>query len=413
MKKRVRFLCAAGLALLCAVPAWAGGPKAGEVSISPYLGGYTFNGNQDLDTSLVYGLRLGYALSSAWTVEGVAETLGTETEAGADVQFSRFGGDLLYHLFAGERFVPYLAGGMGLAVIDPDGRDDTSKGILNYGLGAKYFFTDALALRGDVRHLIVTDSDHDSNLEYTLGLTFAFGGGETSAAPVDSDGDGVIDSLDRCPASPAGSQVDAAGCPLAAAAPVAAAVASAPRDSDGDGVIDSLDRCPASPAGSKVNASGCPLDSDGDGVADADDKCPGTRSGLKVDGDGCPQMTEEKVTIALNVKFASGKADIDPGYTADLKKVGDFLSTYPNTATTIEGHTDNLGSAALNKRLSQQRADNVRQYLIDKYGIAGGRITAVGYGSERPVADNATAAGRQQNRRIDAVIETVVKRSAE
>ena len=143
------------------------------------------------------------------------------------------------------------------------------------------------------------------------------------------------------------------------------------------------------------------------------DKCPGTRHGLKVDADGCPQMTEERVTITLNVRFASGKADIDPGYTTDLQKVGDFMTTYPNTVTTIAGHTDNQGSAELNKSLSQQRADNVRQYLIDKFGIDGQRITAIGYGAERPVADNATAAGRQQNRRIEAVFETTVKRSAQ
>ena len=250
--KMSRLCCATLVAMLCAVPAWAGGgPKAGEFSVSPYLGGYVFNGNQDYDNALVYGLRLGYALTDAWTIEGVAETLATETTGGGDVQFSRFGGDLVYHLFAGERFVPYLAGGMALAVIDPDGRADTSKGIFNYGVGAKYFFTDALALRGDVRHLVVTDSDHDSNLEYTLGLTFAFGGGRAAAEPLDSDGDGVLDSLDRCPGTPRGTAVDGNGCP--AAAPAAAA---APRDSDGDGVADSLDRCPASPAGSQVDASG-------------------------------------------------------------------------------------------------------------------------------------------------------------
>jgi OOP family OmpA-OmpF porin len=403
MKKTARLLCAATLALVCSTPVWAGGPQQGEFTLSPYLGGYTFNGNQDLDTALVYGLRLGYALTPAWTVEGVAETLTTEESGGGDVQFSRFGGDLLYHFRVGERFVPYLAGGMAIAVIDPDGRDDSSKGICNYGLGAKYYLSEAVALRGDVRHLIVTDSDHDSNLEYTLGLTFAFGGAQQAVAALDSDGDGVSDSLDRCPGTPGGTAVDGNGCPL----PVA------PKDSDGDGVTDDLDRCPDSPRGSQVNASGCPLDSDGDGVLDSADACPGTKSGVSVDTRGCPQPKEERVQVALDVKFATGKADIDPGYTADLKKVGEFMNTYPTTVTTIAGHTDNQGDAAMNKRLSQQRADNVRQYLIDNFAIAGERITAVGYGAEKPIADNATAAGRQQNRRIEAVIETTVKRAAE
>src|ERR1700690_2755146 len=91
--------------------------------------------------------------------------------------------------------------------------------------------------------------------------------------PVDSDGDGVVDSLDKCPNTPAGVKVDAQGCPL---------------DSDGDGVPDYLDKCPNTPAGVKVDAQGCPLDSDGDGVPDYLDKCPNTPAGT---ADGCPPPT--------------------------------------------------------------------------------------------------------------------------
>jgi OOP family OmpA-OmpF porin len=84
------------------------------------------------------------------------------------------------------------------------------------------------------------------------------------------------------------------------------------------------------------------------------------------------------------------------------------MQTYPTTTTVIEGHTDSVGSAVLNKQLSQQRAEAVREYLIKNYNIDPNRIKAVGYGSERPVADNATAEGRQMNRRIEAAIETVI-----
>lgn len=197
--------------------------------------------------------------------------------------------------------------------------------------------------------------------------------------------------------------------PAPAPAPVAVAPAPAPpADSDKDGVIDENDKCPGTAAGIAVDAKGCPLDSDKDGVIDSADQCPNTRAGLAVDRKGCPPPIEENVKVAIGVLFASGKADIDENSTADIKKLGDFMQTYPTTTTVIEGHTDSVGSAALNKGLSQRRADAVRDYLIKNYSIEPGRIKAVGYGSERPVADNATPEGRKQNRRIEAAIETVI-----
>ena len=216
--------------------------------------------------------------------------------------------------------------------------------------------------------------------------------------PADSDKDGVIDSLDRCPATPVGQKVDANGCPM---------------DSDKDGVIDENDNCPGTASGVAVDAKGCPLDSDKDGVIDSADQCPNTKAGMAVDSKGCPPPIEENVKIAIGVLFASGKADIKEDSTDDIKKLGEFMQTYPTTKTVIEGHTDSIGSAALNKELSQRRADAVRDYLIKNYNIDANRIKAVGYGPDRPVADNATAQGRQQNRRIEAAIETVIVKPQE
>lgn len=216
--------------------------------------------------------------------------------------------------------------------------------------------------------------------------------------PVDSDKDGVIDSLDSCQTTPAGHKVDEKGCPI---------------DSDQDGIIDESDKCPGTAMGVAVDRSGCPLDSDKDGVIDSADQCPNTRVGLAVDRKGCPPPIEENVKIAIDVLFASGKADINEDSTADIKKLGVFMQTYPTTTTVIEGHTDNVGSAALNKGLSQRRAEAVRDYLIKNYSLDPGRIKAVGYGSERPVADNATHEGRKMNRRTEAAIETVIIKSQE
>jgi OOP family OmpA-OmpF porin len=214
-------------------------------------------------------------------------------------------------------------------------------------------------------------------------------------APADSDHDSVLDSADKCPDTPVGVKVDANGCPL---------------DSDGDGVVDTLDKCPNTPQGEKVDADGCPvvaLDSDNDGVVDTLDKCPNTPKGAKVDKDGCTEKLAKKVSIALHVEFDSGKADIKAKYHDQIKEVADFMTSYPETTAVIEGHTDNVGKEASNLRLSTRRAESVRTYLIEKFGIAPERLVAKGFGSSQPVADNATPEGRQKNRRISAAIEAV------
>ncbi len=117
----------------------------------------------------------------------------------------------------------------------------------------------------------------------------------------------------------------------------------------------------------------------------------------------------KKVSITLEIEFDSGKANIRPQYDEIIKKVADFMNAYPQTKAMIEGHTDNVGKEKFNLRLSTQRAENVRTYLIQKFGIAPERLSAKGFGSSLPVADNTTAEGRQKNRRIEAVIETVTQ----
>jgi OOP family OmpA-OmpF porin len=110
----------------------------------------------------------------------------------------------------------------------------------------------------------------------------------------------------------------------------------------------------------------------------------------------------EKVTIALDLEFDTAKSVVKPQYDAELKKVADFMKTYPTTKAEIEGHTDNVGQRDYNKALSQRRADAVRQALIDRFGADASRLTAKGYGEEKPLVDNSTAEGRAQNRRVVA-----------
>ncbi|WP_243373646.1 OmpA family protein [Geotalea sp. SG265] len=423
MKVLNRVLAAAGILLLSVGTASAAGVEPGAFYLSPIVGGYTFDGKQHLDTQPVGGIRAGYNFTKHLGAEALFDY--TRTEGTRDIpttDFYRYGADALLHFFPDNRLVPYIAAGYSGMSLDSKDGTKLTRGIFDYGPGVKFFINDTWALRGDFRHLIFKNEDRSfSNYEYNLGLVYSFGAAKEPApvakaepapapapvpapapapapapvvapppAPVDSDNDGVIDSLDKCPGTPAGVQVDKDGCPV---------------DSDKDGVPDYLDKCPGTPAGVQVDKDGCPVDSDNDGVPDYLDKCPGTPAGTKVKADGCPEM--ETLSMSLNIQFATGKNDIQPKYDKEIRKVADYMKKYPTVKGVIEGHTDNVGSAAANMKLSQRRADAVRSYLVKKFGIAPDRLTAKGFGMTRPIADNTTEEGRQQNRRITAVLDSV------
>jgi OmpA-OmpF porin, OOP family len=183
------------------------------------------------------------------------------------------------------------------------------------------------------------------------------------------------------------------------------------QDRDGDGVIDSKDKCPNTPIGVAVDGNGCPKDSDGDGVIDATDKCPDTPRGTNVNAEGCPELITETVTIELKIEFDTNKADVKPIYYEQVKRFADFMKQYPDTKAIIGAHTDNTGSEGYNQKLSQKRANNVMKYIIENFKISSQRINGIGYGFSRPIADNDTANGRQRNRRVDAVISKTIDKN--
>jgi OOP family OmpA-OmpF porin len=197
-------------------------------------------------------------------------------------------------------------------------------------------------------------------------------------APLDSDGDSVIDDVDKCPNTPRGMEVDAQGCPL---------------DSDGDGVVNYADKCPSTPPGVAVDSSGCPPDSDADGVADYLDQCPSTPKGATVNEVGCWSL---KATMLFDTNSSYIKNEAYPL----LDEVVSILERNPQIKVEIQGYADNTGTAEYNQWLSERRAKRVMDYLVTK-GIAVERLQAKGYGSTRPVASNATEKGRAQNRRVE------------
>jgi outer membrane protein OmpA-like peptidoglycan-associated protein len=218
--------------------------------------------------------------------------------------------------------------------------------------------------------------------------------GTMMVSVVDSDGDGVMDDMDRCPDTPMGAVVDARGCP---------------KDSDGDGVYDGVDRCPDTPMGAVVDALGCPKDSDGDGVPDGLDRCPDTPKGVKVDETGCTVVTSEKEAELLdtgtlrleNVYFDTNMATLKPESDAALNEAGEILAKWPQLRIEVAGHTDSMGEDAYNLDLSRRRAQAVLDYLLGHFSLKGDRFSVKGYGETMPVADNGTAAGRAENRRVE------------
>ena len=213
----------------------------------------------------------------------------------------------------------------------------------------------------------------------------------------DNDKDGIGDKIDACPMDPEDRDnfEDDDGCP--------------DLDNDKDGINDKIDACPNDPEDKDgfEDDDGCPdLDNDKDGIPDKDDKCPNEPGVLP---DGCPKkyknvvVTEKKIEIKQTVFFDTNKATIKPVSFALLTEVAQAMKDNPTLKVDVEGHTDSQGNDAFNLKLSQKRAESVKKFLVGK-GVADDRMVPKGYGENVPIADNRTADGRAQNRRVEFVI---------
>ncbi|HET9040839.1 MAG TPA: OmpA family protein [Gemmatimonadales bacterium] len=335
------------------------------------------------------GARLGYFFTDHLAIEGEGAWVPAEGRDGSDVSYITLRGKLAYNVMSGEHVGFVFGAGyvQSLYKRDYDFSDAGATGSVGVRLG----LGDVTSIRIDtyLDYIPSPDNGASDNLNWGIqpGLSFMLGG---QRGVRDRDGDGVPDGVDECKDTPTGDKVDAKGCTI--------------KDGDGDGVLDDVDQCKDTPAGDKVDAKGCslPKDADGDGVNDDKDRCPNTPAGVKVDEEGCQVLFEptRKTLILEGVNFETGKADLTPESQVILDAVASSLVANEEIKVRVGGHTDNTGSAALNKRLSAARAESVRQYLISK-GVATDRLTAAGYGPSKPVASNKTAAGRAQNRRVE------------
>jgi len=286
---------------------------------------------------------------------------------------------VLVHLMHG-RLRPFVLagiGGMQVAKAQPNpGPTEIATDTdfdFHAGVGVKYAVTDMIDLRADARVVFLPNTKHNSDsadLEFLGAVGFRFGGSSPPPPPPvlplvkDTDRDDIPDNVDKCPNDP----------------------------EDKDGFQD---------------ADGCPdPDNDADGVPDAQDKCPTEKETINgyLDNDGCPDEVPAAVKkftgVIKGINFKKNSADIQKSSFKLLADAVKVMKDYPDVRIEISGHTSSEGIKEKNQALSQSRADSVKKYL-ESLGIAGDRIVAIGYGSDKPIGNNLTAKGREQNRRIE------------
>jgi OmpA-OmpF porin, OOP family len=313
---------------------------------------------------------------------------------------------------------------------------DASAGTINGGLGLTFWMSEGFGLQfqSTYKHSFddtrIANVDVPSHMQHSAGLTFKFGGKDT-------DGDGIYDKDDACPevkglpefkgcpdTDKDGIQDSADSCPDVAGL----AEFNGCPDTDGDGIIDSEDAC-VDVKGTKM-MKGCP-DADGDGVADKDDKCPSVKGDKAnggcpwpdTDGDkvldkddkcptvagtiannGCPEVSDDTMKklndYGKTILFNSGKSSFQKQTIPVLQAITAILKEYPTAKFSLEGHTDNTGSDALNQKLSEERAAAVKNFLVEN-GIDASRLSSKGFGESAPVDSNKTAKGKANNRRVE------------
>lgn len=323
--------------------------KAGSVELSPFVGFNFFEKGQNLKNRPVYGGRLGYNITNHFGIEGVGEFIKSSVDDKTEtftregqfttpidgVKLTMYHLDLLYHFMPDGKFNPFVAAGYGAAHYSPK-INNKNMSVINFGVGAKYWVADNIALRLDLRDNMVYD-ERINNLEATLGVVFAFGGKEKQAA-----------------------------------APVAK-----PEDSDRDGVIDSLDKCPKTAAGKAVGKNGCPPVAKRVIIFASE---PKVEEKVKV----AAVETEVVVLAFEDVHFDFDQSTLTPEAKAILKRNVLILKENPRAKIRIAGYTSASGTEEYNQKLSERRATAVKAYLASEGVILSNRMSTVGYGETSP-----------------------------
>ncbi|MDM8537222.1 OmpA family protein [Desulfobacterales bacterium HSG17] len=322
-------------------------------TISAMAGGYTFDDDRVLlDLGKTFSLGLGYNFNQNIATELSASYIHTDANVrgDSDVYVVQPRLDVLYHIMPDNAFVPYIAVGVSGLFFESGNIPIEDTAQVNGGLGAKLYIAENIALRGDARYYYGFE---DSDNEYTLlaGLVIDFGGKKKEIPRVDSDNDGVYDDEDQCPDTIEGVRVDSVGCQIKsdpyAVMEKTSDAAQALEESDKELVIEKKK----------------------------------------------PEMME------VIVYFDYKNIAIKPEYQGDLENLASLMKEFPEISAIIEGHTDSIASEKYNLKLSQERAESVKQFLTDKYGIDASRIELKAMGESMPASTNDTDEGRAKNRR--------------
>lgn len=341
-------------------------------------------GSMYIDNGFSVGLR-----GSMNKISTLGKTAIDKTYFSLDTHFQ-------YAFLRDTKLDPYMSVGIGKYWMD-----NHSSFTANAGVGLNYWFNDFIGLSYESVYKHTKNISGVAHIQHSFGLSIKGGGSDRDGDGVydqqdacpdvaglaqfngcpDSDGDGVIDPEDNCPNTPGDAALG--GCP----------------DSDSDGIIDSKDNCPNSAGPLRFN--GCP-DSDGDGVIDTKDNCPEV-AGV-IENSGCPAVQKQLDNYAKTILFVLEKAEILEESFPALEHIVGIVNEYPEATFTVSGHADSRGTEAFNQSLSEQRAQAIVDFLVNK-GVAANRFTVVGYGESKPVATNANREGRKRNRRVEVVVD--------
>ncbi len=375
MKKSFKTMCAMSALALVATAA-----SAQSFDDSKYVGlmGLGYFPDKDLNLDDGVGARgyFGIPLTPNLNLEVNGWGYGADPKDDAAKYVKQYGGGVdLMAPFARGKITPFflIGGGYNRLEEKNNGSGRFDNGYANAGFGLLFDLGQGWAIRGEGRYVaffpdsdLGLDNGHYDDAVAGLGLQYTFQKPTRAAPP---------------PPPP----------PPPPPLPV-------PKDSDGDGVLDSVDQCPNTPRGVQVDTRGCPLDSDGDGVPDYLDKCPNTTKGLKVDATGC--VRDAQTIVLQNVNFEFNKSTLTADAKGVLNDVSKGLVSQKDLRVEIAGHTDSKGSDAYNLKLSNSRAASVKSYLISQ-GVSPSQLVSKGYGEAQPVATNDTDEGRAQNRRVE------------
>ena len=308
-------------------------------------------------------LTIGRVFHEHWNIEGAFGFLDIDGDEGGIDQKQKFLNVNALNIYNRDgRFQPYILGGIGYVQTTAYNTSDRNNFQANLGGGALIpMFNDRARLRAEILGRWENDDTKLTDFILNIGFVFPFG---KKAEPV-----------------------------VVAAAVVPVVVA----DSDADGVPDSIDRCPGTAAGMLVDQYGCMLDSDADGVPDTLDQCPDSPADTEVDEVGC------SFPVIIDLPGVSCRTNSDmllDGANTTLNSAAQTLIDNPGLIVEVAGHTDADGDEIYNLKLSQRRAESVRDYLLEA-GASSAQVTARGYGEYKPVADNVTDEGRAANRRVE------------